>query len=206
MEIKICGIRRAEDVDIVNKYKPDYIGFVFAGRKRRIKPSEAARLSEKLDKSIKKVGVFVNAAPEEVRDAVKTASLDAVQLHGDETEEYIKNLGVSCAVWKAVRVRDGADIPDSEGADRILLDKYAEKEYGGIGTAFDWSSVGSVNTDKPLILAGGLNKDNVKRGMEIFMPVCVDVSSSVETDGFKDENKIREFMETVRNWKYEQNR
>lgn len=199
MEIKICGIRRREDIEIINKYQPEYIGFVFAKSKRQVTPEQAAQLSEMLTGDTKTVGVFVNAFCGDIKNAVDIAGLDVVQLHGDEDEEYIKNLDVDCEIWKAVRVRDGADIPDVRGADRLLLDKYTEKEYGGSGKTFDWSSVGTVNTNKPIILAGGLDKDNVNNGIKIFNPVCVDVSSSVETDGFKDEKKIKEFIITVRN-------
>lgn len=199
MEIKICGIRRREDIEIINKYQPDYIGFVFAKSKRQVTPQQAAKLSEMLTGDTKTVGVFVNASYGDIKNAVDVAGLDVVQLHGDEDEEYIKNLDVGCEIWKAVRVRDGADIPDVKGADRLLLDKYTEKEYGGSGKTFDWSSVRTVKTDKPIILAGGLDKNNVNNGIKIFHPVCVDVSSSVETDGFKDEKKIKEFIITVRN-------
>ena len=199
MEIKICGIRRKEDIEIVNKYKPDYIGFVFAKSKRQVTPEKAKKLSQMLDGDTKTVGVFVNASPEDIKNAVTVTALDVVQLHGDEDEEYIRSLDVDCEIWKAVRVRDGADIPDVKGVDRLLLDKYTEKEYGGSGKTFDWSCVGSINTDKPIILAGGLNKDNVNKGIKIFNPVCVDVSSSVETDSFKDEKKIKEFIDIVRN-------
>lgn len=199
MEIKICGIRRGEDIEIVNKYKPDYIGFIFADTKRYIEPKRAGELAEMLDRDIKTVGVFVNAPVDFVREAVKTARLDVVQLHGGEDEEYIKSLGGICEIWKAIRVRDGEDIPDVRGADKILLDKYVPNEYGGTGKSFDWSLMGTLKTNKPVILAGGLTKDNVRRGIEIFNPVCVDVSSAVETDGFKDEKKIKEFIDTVRN-------
>ncbi|MCC8170020.1 MAG: phosphoribosylanthranilate isomerase [Oscillospiraceae bacterium] len=198
MVIKICGLRRYEDIEIVNKYKPDYIGFIFAKSKRQVSALFAAELAGRLDSSIKTVGVFVNAPIAEVEETVKTVGLSVVQLHGDEDGEYIKKLNVGCEVWKAVRVRDGADIPDVIGTDRLLLDKYTDKEYGGSGKTFDWSSVGSINTDKPLILAGGLTAQNVKRGIEIFHPWGVDVSSSMETDGFKDEKKIREFIDILR--------
>ncbi len=199
MEIKICGIRREKDIQIINKYNPEYIGFIFAPTRRYVSPTEAAKLSAILTGDTKTVGVFVDAPQDVVREAVKTARLDAVQLHGSEDEDYIKNLNIDCEIWKAVRVRDGADIPDINGADKILLDKYSEKELGGTGKTFDWSSVGTVKTDKPLILAGGLTKDNVLDGIKIFSPVCVDVSSSVETDGVKDEIKVKEFINTVRN-------
>lgn len=199
MEIKICGIRRFEDVKIINKYRPDYIGFIFAESKRKISFDTARELTECLADGIKTVGVFVNATYDEVRTAVDTAKIDVVQLHGDEDEEYIAKLDVDCEIWKAVRIRSGEDIPDIKGVDRILLDKYSNNEYGGSGERFDWSCVGDTKTDKPIILAGGLNSDNVVEGITKFKPICVDVSSGVEADGFKDEGKIKEFVKRVRN-------
>lgn len=198
MEIKICGIRRDEDIEIINKYKPEYIGFIFAPTRRYVSPERAAELSAKLNGDTKTVGVFVNETPEKIREIVGTVKLDVVQLHGDENGEYIKNLGVNCEIWKAIRIKDGDDIPDIKGADKILLDKYTSKEYGGTGETFDWSKMRDTKTNKPVILAGGLTKENVAEGIRIFNPVCVDVSSAVETDGVKDENKIREFIEVVR--------
>lgn len=198
MEIKICGIRRKEDIEIVNKYKPDYIGFIFAESRRQVSPLLAKELTALTDKSIKTVGVFVNSLRKDVEAIALEIGLDAVQLHGDEEEDYIKKLNLPCEIWKAVRVR-GGEIPDFYGADRILLDKYSDKEYGGGGEPFNWSAAGRIRTKKKLVLAGGLTKDNVLKGIKIFSPVCVDVSSSVETDGYKDENKIREFINIVRN-------
>lgn len=197
MEIKICGIRSFADIEIVNKYKPDYIGFIFAKSKRQITPEFAAELSAGLDKGIRTVGVFVNADKNEVRRAAKIAGLFAVQLHGDEDEDYIRTLNVNCEIWKAVRVRDGS-VHDFDGTDRILLDKYTETEYGGSGETFDWSKAAGLEIKKPVILAGGLNPDNVRKGIEIFKPWGVDVSSGVETDGVKDAEKIKKFIETVR--------
>ena len=191
MEIKICGIRRKEDIDIINKYKPDYIGFIFAKSKREVTPETVAEITKNLDKDIKKVGVFVNATYEKINEAVQAAKLDVVQLHGDENDEYISNLDCKCEIWKAVRVRDGEDIYDVKGVDRLLLDKYTDKEYGGSGQTFDWHGSGSIKTE------------NVIEGINIFKPVGVDISSSVETDGFKDEQKIKKFIETVRSYENE---
>ncbi len=189
-----------EDVEIINKYKPDYIGFIFAKSKRQVTPEQAAELIAPLNGDTKTVGVFVNAPIEEVRKIAGTLNLNAVQLHGDEDAEYISSLrGIGCEIWKAIRIRDGGDINDISGTQKLLLDKFKETEYGGSGETFDWSSVGKINTDKPIILAGGLTSENVLRGIEIFKPYAVDVSSAVETDGFKDEKKIREFINTVRN-------
>ena len=198
MEIKICGIRREEDIEIVNRYKPDYIGFIFAPTRRYVSPETAKRLAEHLGGDTKTVGVFVNENPDTVREIADAVGLDVIQLHGDEDAEYIKRLGTDREIWKAVRVKDGGEIPDTEGADKILLDKYSEKEMGGTGETFNWHKVGDTKTQKPLILAGGLNKENVAEGIRIFNPVCVDVSSAVETDGVKDETKIKEFTEAVR--------
>lgn len=202
MEIKICGIRRDEDIEIINKYRPDYIGFIFADTKRYVSPERAKILSEQLNGDTKTVGVFVNAPADEIKGTVKIAGLDVVQLHGDEDEEYIAALDGVCEIWKAVRVR-GGNIPDFKGVSRILLDKYDPEAYGGTGQSFDWSRMGTLKIDKPIVLAGGLTAQNVRRGIEIFNPVCVDVSSSVETDGFKDEEKIKEFINTIRNEKNE---
>ena len=182
MEIKICGIRRKEDIDIINKYKPDYIGFIFAKSKREVTPETVAEITKNLD---------------------QVAKLDVVQLHGDENEEYISNLDCKCEIWKAVRVRDGEDIYDVKGVDRLLLDKYTDKEYGGSGQTFDWHGGSRIKTDKPIMLAGGIKTENVIEGINIFKPVGVDISSSVETDGFKDEQKIKKFIETVRSYENE---
>lgn len=203
MEIKICGIRRKEDIDIISKYKPDYIGFIFAKSKREVTPETVAEITKNLDKNIKKVGVFVNATYEKINEAVKAAKLDVVQLHGDENEEYISNLDCKCEIWKAVRVRDGENIYDVKGVDRLLLDKYTDKEYGGSGRTFDWHGGSRIKTDKPIVLAGGIKTENVIEGINIFKPVGVDISSSVETDGFKDEQKIKKFIETVRSYENE---
>ena len=199
LEIKICGIRRAEDVEIVNRYKPDYIGFILAkGYRRTILPQTAAELSKQLAEGIKTVGVFVNSSIEEIEEFQRIAGLDAVQLHGDEDEEYIERLNVPCEIWQVVRVRGGSDIIDVKGADRILLDKYDANCYGGTGESFDASELGRIRAKSPVILAGGLNAENVTERVKMFKPQGVDVSSAVETNGFKDEQKIKEFIDIVR--------
>ena len=198
MDIKICGIRRMEDIEIINKYKPEYIGFIFAPTRRYVSPDFAAELKSRLADGIKAVGVFVNESAEKVLQIAKTVPLDVIQLHGDEDEEYIKSLGHGYEIWKAARLNGGEKIPEIAGAARILLDKYDANEYGGIGKTFDWSAGAEIRKGTPVMLAGGLNKENVSRGIEIFNPAGVDISSGVETDGVKDEDKIREFIKTVR--------
>ncbi len=199
MEIKICGIRRAEDIELINRCRPDYIGFILAkGYRRTVEPEQAKKLKDSLDKGIKTVGVFVNSPVDEVKSCAELIGLDAVQLHGDEDEEYISRLDVDCEIWQVVRVRDGADIVDVKGADKILLDKYDPASYGGTGEAFGREAVGTIKASVPIILAGGLSAENVKERAEIFKPQGVDVSSAVETDGFKDEEKVRNFIDIVR--------
>ena len=187
-----------EDIDIVNKYKPEYIGFIFAPTRRYVSPEFAAELKKRLADGIKAIGVFVNEQADKVLQIAKTVPLDVIQLHGDEDEDYIKSLGAECEIWKAVRLNGGEKIPEIAGADRVLLDKYDANEYGGIGETFNWSAGAEITGKTPVMLAGGLNKENVSRGIEIFNPAGVDVSSGVETDGVKDEEKIKEFIKTVR--------
>ena len=199
LEIKICGIRRIEDIEIVNRYKPDYIGFILAkGYKRTVSPQKAAELGAALADGIKKVGVFVNAPVSEVEKYQRIAGLDAVQLHGDEDEEYINTLKVPCEIWQVVRARGGAEVSDVKGADRILLDKYDSSCAGGTGETFDRCELGKISAKMPVILAGGLSADNVRERVKLFKPQGIDVSSSLETDGFKDENKVKEFINIVR--------
>ncbi len=197
MDIKICGIRREEDIEIVNRYKPEYIGFIFAPTRRYVSPEKAANLRSRLADGIKAVGVFVNEPAEKVLKTAETAGLDVIQLHGDEDEKYIKSLGTDHEIWKAVRLLHGGKIPVINGISRVLIDKYDANELGGTGKTFDWSA-GVDAGGMPVMLAGGLNAENVPRGIEIFNPVGVDVSSGVETDGYKDEDKIREFIRIVR--------
>lgn len=201
-KIKICGIRTTADIEIVNKYKPDYIGFIFAESRRMVSIEKAQELIQDLDKEIKTVGVFVNSGIGYVVETAKTLNLDAVQLHGDENSEYITALTdkMDCEVWKAIRVRGKSDIDnmDSVAVKRIVLDKYKENEYGGSGETFNWNECKDSNINKSIILAGGLDENNVIEGIMLFAPYAVDVSSNIETDGYKDEDKVREFIEKVR--------
>lgn len=200
MEIKICGIRRAEDISAVNRYLPEYIGFILSpGYRRSVAFEDAARLRAMLDGRIRPVGVFVNAPQSEVRRAVKEIGLFAVQLHGDEDEAYISSLECGCEVWKALRVSGGGDIEDVAGADRLLIDKYDPSAFGGTGRLIERGEVGRVRAKAPLILAGGLDENNVLERIRLFLPDGVDVSSSVETDGFKDGEKIKNFIYKIRN-------
>lgn len=198
-KIKICGLSRLCDIDFVNRYKPDYIGFVFAKSKRQVTDEQAKALKARLDTGISAVGVFVNDNIEHIEFLCKSGIIDIVQLHGDEDERYIKKLK-SCVqnpVIKAVRVQSSEDISAAEqlSCDMLLLDTYTKGMYGGSGSTFDHTLIPPLK--KPFFVAGGLNPDNI-------YSVCncgyygLDISSGVETDGFKDENKIKQIIEMIR--------
>ncbi len=201
--VKICGIRSMKDVEILNEYLPEYAGFVFAESRRRVTAAEAAELSCRLDPSVKKVGVFVNHPLEGMLMIYKKASLDVIQLHGDETPMQIArirtHLPQNVEIWKAVRVKDAGSLAGLRGygADRYVADAYVEGEYGGSGRSFNWALVSGSN----MILAGGLNPENIEQALDLVRPFAVDVSSGVETDGSKDKEKIREFIRVARDWR-----
>lgn len=202
VKVKICGIRRQEDIEYVNAHMPDYIGFIFAKSKREISPLQAGMLASNLNKSIKKVGVFVNEDISKIIETAGECRLDVVQVHGDETPEYILNLKskLKMEVWKAVRVKDEKSLErlkDYE-ADKFVLDAYNESSYGGAGKVFDWNLAVEAKKYGDIILAGGLDPQNIKEAVSIVQPCIVDVSSGVETDGWKDGGKIKDFIYSVR--------
>jgi len=196
-KIKICGLRRIEDVKYVNEARPDYVGFVFWPKsKRNVSFEEAKSLRDALDPSIKAVGVFVNRDIEDIVYLTENGIIQGVQLHGSETVEDIEEIRRRCpeGTWilKAFEVKDESDMERAEKspADMILVD--AGK---GAGVTFDWSVLSSLKRD--YILAGGLGVGNVSDAVKSLNPFGVDVSSGVETDGFKDKIKIKEFCKAV---------
>ncbi len=196
-KIKICGLSRMCDIDFVNELMPDYIGFVFApGSKRYVSPAKAAGLRARLDPWIKAVGVFAGAEEESVSDIARSGIVDMLQLHGSESADYIRRVRAMSGlpVIKAFSVETSGDAINAAAspADLILLDNGA----GGTGAAFDWSLAAGI--ERPFFLAGGLTPQNVRRAIEETRPFAVDTSSGVETNGLKDYNKIRLFIEAVR--------
>ena len=197
VKIKICGLKRLEDIEIVNRYKPDYIGFVFADSKRKISHDLAGKLKENLDSNIIPVGVFVNSSEEEILKLYDEGIIEVVQLHGNESEEFILNLkektNHKIKVINAIEMYDGIDLSeyDNSEADYLLFDSGK-----GSGKTFDWNLI-RKDLKKDFFLAGGLSSSNVCLAIKEFNPYAVDLSSSLETDGFKDENKIKEIMEVI---------
>lgn len=201
--IKICGLTRPEDIDAVNHYLPDYIGFVFAQSKRQVDESRARELKLMLDARISAVGVFVNEDISRIISLCRLGVIDLVQLHGEEEEGYIRELKqrISKPVIKAVRITKGKTIhPGHVGeSDFLLFDTYHKELYGGSGETFDWSMVGQP--EKPYFLAGGLSNDNVLQAIAQLHPYGVDISSGVEKDGVKDAKKIGEIITNIRGHK-----
>lgn len=195
-KIKMCGLSRPCDIDYANQVMPEYIGFIFAEKsKRYVSPEKAHELRQKLDRKIIPVGVFVNADVDFIAGLVKSQTIDIVQLHGTEDNQYIENLRrlVDVPVIQAFKVCTPEDIQKavSSPADYILLDS-----GGGSGKTFDHSLIKNIN--RPYFLAGGLTPENVGEISGSLRPYAVDASSSLETDGFKDINKMTAFAKAVR--------
>ena len=196
-KIKICGLKRLDDIEIVNKYKPDYIGFVFADSKRKVTSDLACKMKKNLDSSIKSVGVFVDEDIDVIIKLYDEGIIDIAQLHGLENEEYIKKLkqksNYKLEIINSIEMSDEKDLLGYENslADYLLLDSGK-----GSGKTFDWRLI-RKDLKKEFFLAGGLNSKNISKAIEEFNPYAVDLSSSVETDGYKDELKIKEVMEEV---------
>ena len=218
VKLKICGLRRKEDINIENKYGPDYIGFVFADSPRKVSYEEAKVLSDILSEDIVPVGVFVNEHMKLIVDLFKDGIIKIAQLHGDEDEKYIRNLkdksieqtGIEIPVINAIEIKDisnedsGTDYNDELLKWRDSASDYFILDSGkGSGKTFDWNLI-DKNSEffrNSIFLAGGLNSENLTSAIEEFNPFAVDLSSSVETDGFKDEKKIKEIIEIMENYR-----
>ena len=201
-KIKICGLTRTEDIEMVNEFLPDYIGFVFAKSRRQVSAEQAKELKNKLRPAIKAVGVFVNEKPENIAEIANQGIIDLIQIHGDEDAAYCAQLRklTQAPIIKVVRVEledDFAGIEEFD-CDYYLFDTLSSKEYGGTGKAFDHSILYNKEIKKPFFVAGGLNQDNVAAVIEVIKPFGVDTSGGVETDGIKDANKIKEFIKQGR--------
>lgn len=196
-QVKICGMKRAEDIAYANELKPEYIGFVFAkGSGRYVTPEQAAQLKAGLSGSIQAVGVFVNEPLENILELLESGTIDLAQIHGSEVADYIRALRRRTAkpIIQAFRVVSAADadLAGASPADFILLDHGA----GGTGKTFDWSLVSGVH--RPFFLAGGLSPENVGEAIAQCHPYAVDASSRLETDGYKDPAKMKQFIDAVR--------
>ncbi|SCW34991.1 phosphoribosylanthranilate isomerase [Ruminococcaceae bacterium YRB3002] len=194
--IKICGIRRIEDVNACNTYHPDYVGFMFWKESTRyVSPEQATILHMGLDVRIRRVGVFLDHSISDVAKIASSGIIDIVQLHGSEDDAYIRSLRrkISLPVIKAFSVKKGAtpDQINGSSADLVLIDS----GRGGTGEVFDWDFLRKIKRD--YLLAGGLTPENAGEAAATGA-FALDVSSGVETDGYKDADKIARFIANVR--------
>lgn len=200
--IKICGITRESDARVALERGADAIGMVFfEGSPRHVSAEQAAVIARSIGNKALKVGLFVNAGKNAVRDVLGKVPLDILQFHGDEDDAWCRQF--RRPYWKAVRVKDDTDLPREldrfPGADGILLDAWHADQYGGTGRTFDWSVLNGLVGDRHLILAGGLNPANVAQAVTLVRPWGVDVSSGVETaPGIKSQALIKQFIDEVR--------
>ena len=214
-KVKMCGISKVETIPAIVDAKPDYMGLVFAPSKRQVTVDQAKILVEELNRgyakkygsdtehdkndTIKTVGVFVNETIDNLVTIANEANLDAVQLHGDEDEAFIQSLKerTNVEVWKAIQIRSAADAEAwiDSSADMLLFDAYHKDERGGTGEVFDWSSLDAF--ERPFMLAGGIDSTNVARAIRTVRPYGIDISSGIETNGVKDDEKIKAFTKIV---------
>ena len=221
-KVKMCGISKIETIPAVIEANPDYMGLVFAPSKRQVTVDQAKSLVKELHKQygnrysrdevqcsnqtlihqefIKTVGIFVNETLDNLVTIATEVNLDAVQLHGDEDEAFIQSLKerTNVEVWKAVQIRSAADAEAwiDSSADMLLFDAYHKDERGGMGEVFDWSCLDEF--ERPFMLAGGIDSTNVARAIRTVRPYGIDISSGIETEGVKDDEKIKAFTNIVR--------
>lgn len=204
-KIKICGITRREDALLAAKSGAWAAGFIFVKNSPRyIEPNKAAGIIKSLD-NIEKIGVFVDSSLDEIVDTVLKTGITQIQLHGNENREFCLDIinKLNLPVIKAFRVKNSADlldIPEYKSiVSAILLDTYSETQHGGTGKIFDWNIAKEAKIyDIPVILAGGLNPDNITKSYQKVQPYALDISSGVErSKGIKDPEKIKKLFSNL---------
>jgi phosphoribosylanthranilate isomerase len=202
-KVKICGLKRKEDIKYVNEFKPDFIGFVFAGANRKIDFETAALLKSLLDKNIKAVGVFVNEPLENIIHLYEKNIIDIAQLHGGENEKYILELKSKSTI-PVIK----AFLPSVEN--KLALNAFSEicdfilfDSGSGSGEIFNWDLIKDYK--RAFFLAGGLNASNIEKAIKDLNPYCLDISSGAETDRVKDLNKIKEICDICKKVNINQN-
>lgn len=199
--VKFCGMRRPQDIEYANECRPDYVGFILTdGFKRTVSKTDFLALEKGLDKDIKRVGVFVNERPHNILELAE--HLDVIQLHGDEdyaTVFYYSDM-TNCEIWKAVRAKSPEDIErySWNHIDKLLIDSFSEDSVGGTGKRIDTEIVKSAKIEKPFFIAGGITAENIAEIVRDTKPYGVDISSGIETDGFKDLQKMKKIMQILR--------
>lgn len=199
-QIKICGLRTLTDIEIINKYNISYAGFIFAkGSKREVTINQAKEMKKFLNKNIKAVGVFTYSPIEEINNIADYCNLDIIQLHSNETIQDCKQ--AIKPVWKSIAIKSENSIldidkyPDVAG---ILLDTYKQGVLGGSGEVFNWNVVKNLSSKYFIVLAGGINENNINEAIEMVEPQVIDICSGVETNYIKDEQKIKNLVGRIK--------
>lgn len=191
VKIKLCGLSTKEAVEEAVRLGVDYIGFVFAESKRRVSPDQARNLADFIPSSIQTVGVFLNPSLAEIEEVLSVVDLDFIQIHG----QWDSKQALPKPLIRAIKASQLGELELTNQVDYLLIDA----DQAGSGQVFDWNKVNPNQLDIPFFIAGGLNPENVSQAIDYFSPYAVDVSSGIETDGQKDVNKMREFVERTRN-------
>lgn len=205
ISVKFCGMRRRQDIEYVNECRPDYAGFILSdGFRRSVDLGTFFELNTYLDENIKRVGVFVNEPIENILRRAYTESLDVIQLYGSRNEDYnyIKALrkDFSGEIWKAVCAESSEDIEyyNWKNIDKLLIDSFSKDGAGGTGKRIDTEIVKGAKIEKPFFIAGGITAENIIEIVRDTEPYGVDISSGIETDGFKDLQKMKKIMQILR--------
>jgi phosphoribosylanthranilate isomerase len=201
-KIKICGITNEADALVCAEAGADFLGFIFVpSSPRHIEPEKAGEIAKRLRKTSnapKIVGVFRDASVDYIQEIRNVVSLDLVQLHGSESDDDIRELGI--AAIKTLHVGD--TLPDTHATPNaawLLFDTFDERRGGGTGRRFDWSLLARYERSKPFFLSGGLTPDNVVAAVSMVRPDAIDVASGVEVSpGIKDHDKVARLFERVR--------
>jgi len=200
-KIKICGLFREQDIEFANEAKPDFTGFVFAKKSKRfVNAKQAENLRKNLAKEITPVGVFVNAKIDDIISLQKNGIIDIIQLHGNEPDEYIKELKNKCKakIIRALNLTNNSQLSTMQLCNYTLLDAPTP----GSGHAFNWECLQGMDLSKNVFLAGGVNLQNIKEALKLN-PFAVDVSSGAETDGVKDREKVLKLVEAVKSYSWQ---
>ena len=201
MRVKICGITNVEDAELAVEAGADALGLVFyPPSPRHVSPELAAEIARAVSPFAVLTGLFVDAHPDQVEQTLKQVPLNLLQFHGDETAHYCRQF--NRPYIKALRMKPDLDpleamVPYAD-ARGFLLDAYRRGVPGGTGDTFDWQRV-PQSSERPIVLAGGLNPDNVAQAIRIARPQAVDVSGGVEASpGRKDPHRVRAFIRAAR--------
>ena len=212
--VKICATTNLSDAQASLAAGADALGFIFSPSSRRVEVDQAAEIISSLADEIERIGVFVNETPGQVAEVAEQAGLTGVQLHGDEPAGQMPEYRQAVGQRKIIKTLQASELlksPDSlngylrsgHSIDAVLLDAGSPSQRGGTGQTFDWIAaapiVARVRAQMPVIIAGGLNPENVAEAIRLFAPWGVDVVSGVEREtGRKDEAKLRSFVGAVR--------